>query len=222
MSIRSKLAILATCLVLAGCNRRTAAPERGTRLASVARAARLKGQGTAQFSCPAPQAIILGDLGQATTYAAVALVEPVERVVSPNGGDDIRTWLKFRILEMLRERRQAGMPLANVPAEFTPIAPNEFVTWYCGGTVTINGVQVSEEGPTVPDFQKGHSYLVWLELNRAGYGNFAWRDEGVFTTEGGKVRPISVEGANTQFDRELLQKVGATLPDIRRYLDAHP
>jgi hypothetical protein len=221
MSLRLKLVALALCVALTGCSR-AKAPERGTRLASIARAARLKGQGSAQFSCPTPQAIILGDLGQATTYAAVALVEPVERVVSPNGGDDIRTWFKFRILEMLRDRRQAAMPLANVPAELTPVAPNEFLSWYCGGTITINGVQIVEEGPVVPDFQKGHAYLLWFELNKAGYGGLGWQDEGVFATEGDKVRPISTDGANSQFDRQLLTKVGTTLPDIRRYLAAHP
>jgi len=221
MSNRFQLTALLICLALAGCNR-SKIPERGTRLASLAHAAALKGQRTAGFSCPAPQAIILGDLAQATTYATVALVEPVGRVVSPNGGDDIRTWFKFRILEMLRQRRQAGMPLAGVPAELTPLAPNEFVSWYCGGTATINGVQIIEEGPTVPDFQKGHAYLMWFELNTAGYGGLGWRDEGLFVTDGDKLSPVSVDGANSQFDRELLTKVGTTLPDIRRYLAAHP
>ena len=221
MFTRFQLTALALCLVLAGCNR-SKLPERGTRLATVARTASLKGQSTAQFSCPVPQAIILGDLAQATTYATVALVEPVGRVVSPNGGDDIRTWFKFRIMEMLRERRQAGLPLAGVPAELTPLAPNEFVSWYCGGTATINGVRIVEEGPTLPDFQKGHAYLLWFELNNAGYGAMGWRDEGVFVTDGDKLSPASVDGANSQLDRELIQRVGPSLNSIRKYLAAHP
>src|SRR5215472_16866077 len=104
MFTRPRLIAVVLCLPLAACNRGHA-PERGTRLASIARSARLNGQSTAEFSCPTAQAMSLGDLAQATKYATVALVEPVGQVVSPNGGDDIRTWYKFRILEMLRERR---------------------------------------------------------------------------------------------------------------------
>jgi hypothetical protein len=217
MSIYSKLAAVALCFALVSCNRANV-PERGTRLASLARAARLKGQSTAEFSCPAGQAITLGDLAQATKYASVAIVEPVGHVVSPNGGDDIRTWFKFRIMDMLQERRTAGMPLAGVPSQLTPTAPNEFVTWYCGGTATINGVQITENGAALPNFQPGHAYLVWFELTRAGFGALGWRDEGVFVIDGDTIRPITPDSANTQLDRELLQKVGNTLPAIRSFL----
>lgn len=221
MSKHRKLAGVLLCLALAACNRGNV-PERGTRLASLARSARLKGQSTAEFSCPAAQAMTLGDLAQATRYASVALVEPAGQVVSPNGGDDIRTWFKFRMLEVLRDRRTAGMPLAGVPAELTPLAPNEFVTWYCGGTATINGVQITELGDAPPDFRQGHSYLMWFELTRAGYGAIGWRSEGVFVTDGDRIRPVTAESANSQFDRELLQQVGASMAQIRKYLAAHP
>ena len=221
MSTHSKLAAVVLCLAIAGCNRGNV-PERGTRLASLARNAQLNGQSTAEFSCPTAQAMSLGDLAQATKYATAALVEPVGTVVSPNGGDDVRTWYKFRMLEVLRERRMAGMPLAGVPNELTPVAASEFVTWYCGGTATINGVQITEHGATPPDFQRGHAYLVFLELTRAGYGAIGWRDEGVFVTDGEKIRPVSADGANSMFDRELLQKAGNTLPSIRAYLAKQP
>ena len=221
MSIHWKLAGVVFCVALASCNRANV-PERGTRLASLARSARLNGQSTAEFSCPTAQAMTLGDLKQATKYASVALVEPVGQVVSPNGGDDVRTWIKFRMMEVLRDRRMAGMPLAGVPAELTPLAPNEFVTWYCGGTATINGVQVTEKGPAPPDFQRGHAYLMWFELTRAGSGAIGWRDEGVFVTDGDRIRPVTADSANSQFDRELLQQVGTTLSDIRAYLAKQP
>jgi hypothetical protein len=215
--------VVTACVAVAliGCNRSNV-PERGTRLAALARSARLKGQSTADLPCPSAQVMTLGDLAQATKYATVALVEPVAQVVSPNGGDDVRTWFKFRILEMLRERRTAGMPLAGAPAELTPLAPNEFVTWYCGGTATINGVQITEVGATPADFRRGHAYLMWFELTRAGFGAIGWRDEGVFVTDGDRIRPVTAESANSQFDRELLQKVGNTITDIRKYLAAHP
>ena len=212
---------LCIALTLIGCNRANV-PERGTRLASLARSARLKGQSKAEFSCPPAPAMTLGDLAQATKYASVALVEPVAQAVSPNGGDDVHTWFKFRILEMLRERRVAGMPLAGVPAELTPLAPNEFVTWYCGGTATINGVLVTERGAAPPDFERGHAYLMWFELTRAGYGAIGWRDEGVFVTDGDRIRPVTAESANSQFDRELLQTVGTSLTQVRAYLAKNP
>jgi hypothetical protein len=82
MSIHRKLAGVVLCLALASCNRANV-PERGTRLASLARGARLNGQSTAEFSCPAAQAMTLGDLAQATKYSTVALLEPVAQVVSP-------------------------------------------------------------------------------------------------------------------------------------------
>lgn len=217
--MRLRLAVVLSCLALVSCNRGNA-PERGTRLASLARSARLKGQSAAQFSCPA-QAMSLGDLAQAAKYATVALVEPVGRVVSPNGGDDIRTWFKFRMLEVLRDRRTAGLPLTGVPAELTPVAPSEFVTWYCGGTATINGVQITELGDTPPDFQPGHAYLMWFELARSGYGAIGWRSEGVFVTDGDRIRPVTSDSANSEFDRELLTKVGTTLSAIRAYLASH-
>jgi hypothetical protein len=125
-------------------------------------------------------------------------------------------------MEVLRDRRTAGMPLAGVPNDLMPLAPNEFVTWYCGGTATINGVQVTERGAAPPDFHRGHAYLMWFELTRAGYGAIGWRDEGVFVTDGDRIRPVTADSANSQFDRELLQQVGMTLPDVRRYLAAHP
>jgi hypothetical protein len=220
MSIAAKLGTAVVCLMLVSCNRGNV-PERGTRLATLARAARLNGQSTAQFSCPA-QAMSLGDLAQATKYATVALVEPVGRVVSPNGGDDIRTWFKFRMLEVLRDRRTAGLPLTGVPGELTPVGSSEFVTWYCGGTATINGVQITETGDAPPDFQRGHGYLMWFELTRSGYGAVGWRSEGVFVTDGDRIRPVTPESANSQFDRELLQQVGASLTAIRKYLADHP
>ena len=221
MSTHSKLAAGLLCLALVGCNRGNV-PERGTRLASLARSARLNGQNSVQFSCPTAQSMTLGDLAQATKYATVALVEPVEQVVSPNGGDDIRTWIKFRMMDVLRDRRTAGLPLAAVPNELLPLAPNEFVTWFCGGTATINGVQITESGPALPDFQRGHAYLMWFELTRAGYGAVGWRNEGVFVTDGDKVRPITADSANSQFDREMLQQVGTDVAAVRKYLAAHP
>lgn len=216
-------AAIAACLLLTGCGRdRAAQPERGTRLASLARNARLNGRDTTEFPCPAPQPVSLGDLSQAVKYATVAIVEPAGNTVSPAGGDEIRTWLKFRIMALLHDRRGAGLPLTGVPSELGPMAANEFVTWYCGGTVTINGVRITQTGGPPAEFREGHAYLMWFELSRTGSAAIAWRAEGVFTVDGDALRPITADSANTQFDRDLITHVGTSLAGVKQYLAEHP
>jgi hypothetical protein len=212
----------AACLLLAGCTRdRAAQPERGTRLASLARSARLNGRDAAEFPCPQPQPIALGDLSQAVKYATVAVVEPIGATASPAGGDEIRTWTKFRIMDMLHDRRGAGLPLAGIPSELAPLAANQFVAVDCGGTVTINGVRITQVGAPPGEFHQGHAYLVWFELSRTGSALFAWRGEGVFAVDGDTLRPITADSADTPFDRDLITHVGTSLAALRAYLAAH-
>lgn len=77
-------------------------------------------------------------------------------------GDNMGTWNKFRIIEMLSQApsQPSYGTWPEVPQELLPVRENEFLMYSYGGTVTIDGVEVTQNEASVPPFQQGQRYIL--------------------------------------------------------------
>ena len=77
------------------------------------------------------------------------------------------TWNKFRIIETLSQappQPQLGT-WSHIPEEWLPVGENEFLMHSHGGTVTIDGVEVTQYEASIPPFREGQRYLLVLSLD---------------------------------------------------------
>lgn len=121
-----------------------------------------------------------------------------------NDEDDfITTWYKFRVLDTLsRAKTSYDFSSTKPPPEMLPIQEDEILIPVSGGTVTVDGVDVSwgEPGqPGVRVFDVSQKYLLFLRLDQASKiatidlgstGVFVVGDDDTFTPFNDKNRHI--------------------------------
>jgi len=86
--------------------------------------------------------------------------------------DFVETWYKVRILEALSEQvRQPGVEyladrlrLDLAPAALLPLASDEILVITWGGTIKIEGVQVTQHDADFPGLLFNQTYLLFLTL----------------------------------------------------------
>jgi hypothetical protein len=82
--------------------------------------------------------------------------------------DGATTWYKFKIIDPLSERYanycNTCPDVPEVPEDLSPVNYNEFVLPTSGGTVNVDGVEVTVDSGSEPVFENGKKYLLVLSL----------------------------------------------------------
>jgi len=109
------------------------------------------------------------ELDQLLLKYSVVVAEPTQvigYIFSDGTSEKIDTWYKFKIIA----RYSQAPPVLSyvsweVPSELYPITSDEFVMGRPGGTVTIDGVEITQNDEGVPAFRKSQRYLLLVSLN---------------------------------------------------------
>jgi hypothetical protein len=184
-------------------------------VAAAARKAKENGQKTAEILGPR---IDYGgsqiSFEKAREIYSVVIAEPVEKKSDLVNENKITTWYKFEINEVLSERptyvcSSCPTPASPAQGEFL-LEPNQFIINKVGGTVTIDGVDVTMIDRDLPNFEIGQKYLLFISKNPSGVATFGAGPAGVFQLSkdgtispmGPKETPLS-EGLNRVSGRQL-------------------
>lgn len=135
---------------------------------------------------------------------------------------DIQTWYKFRIVEELSTPTSACTDCGNTaepPVELLPVETNEFLSSKIGGEVAVDGVPITSNDPSFPNFQVGKRYLLLIAFDsKKIVGRLGGGPWGVFALDpGDKIRSVNPE-LKDPFREKLLHQFGNSLPNLKRSL----
>jgi hypothetical protein len=173
------------------------AEDRGS-LKWYARLARAKGQNI--ISKWGPEATYgdgVKDLNDALRYYQMILAVPIEKQSLPYGDRNVITWYKFKIVEKLSHKELKPcdcMPADLVaPQEMFPLSANEILVPRAGGSVMVDGVEVTEDDLQFPQFALSTRYLLFLQTDDSGQiGLLGMGPTGVFVEqEDDRLEPLS-------------------------------
>jgi hypothetical protein len=164
-------------------------PQEYTKDKSIASLAqRAKNQGERRVTAPGKIIDYAGEnmgLDEALQNYSVVIAEPIEsRSYVTDSSDEIRTAYKFRILETLSQRNAVFCntcpALNDVSDKLQPALYNEFLFELSGGTVTVDGVEVTMASSGIPKFEKGERYLMFISFTPGGMARPAAGPSGLF------------------------------------------
>lgn len=156
------------------------------------RVARAKAAGKTEIVISAPHTEYTGssastDLDKALSYYTAVVARPVkmQSYIAENG-EDVVTWLRFKEVEVLSENEKPACPACPVPTppeEFSQVKKDEFVAVKIGGTVAVDGINVTMTDPSFPDFHPGKKYLLFISKYPSGVATLGIGPKGIFTVD---------------------------------------
>jgi hypothetical protein len=154
-------------------------------IASIAR--RAKSQGKTSVSAPGKIIDYPGEnmnLDEALQNYSVIIAEPIEsKSYITDSSDEISTVYKFRIVETLSQRNAVfcnACSVNDVSDKLQPALYNEFLFQLSGGTITVDGVEVTMTSSGIPKFEKGERYLMFISFTPGGMARPAAGISGLF------------------------------------------
>jgi hypothetical protein len=151
-------------------------------------AQRTKKQGKTRVEAPGLIIDYAGEnmgLDEAVQNYSVVIAEPIEsKSYITDSSDEIRTAYKFRVLETLSQRNAVFCntcpALNDVSDKLQPALYNEFLFELSGGTITVDGVEVTMVSSGTPKFEKGERYLMFISFSPGGMAKPAAGISGLF------------------------------------------
>lgn len=190
-------------------------------------AQKARAAGKDQIEVPAPDIEYSGsspttNLDKALSAYSVVLAQPIQEHTFA-GNDEIITWYKFKILESLVKQQ---FPACNgcypvmPPAGLAVQSPDEFVAARIGGTVVIDGVNVSMTSG-FPRLQIGSTYLLFISKYESGGAEIGAGPDGVFAidvTDTDHIRPL--RKSQHPLQRDIEAKQSNSLNQLRKYIQS--
>ncbi len=183
-------------------------------LAESAQLAKARGEKSVVVSGVAtlyPSASAPEELNEALPEYAVFVAEPIQEKSYlsswPHAGGEapselITSWYKFRILDVVSEGRpHKSFAVRQIPEELLPVGKDEVLVPKEGGTVVIDGVEVTQPEESVAPFRRGRKYLLVLSaVPSAGVYELAYGPQSVL--------PLAADGGlDRGQDQHILQRV---------------
>jgi hypothetical protein len=162
-----------------------------------ARLARAKGQNKiSMMARKGEYADGVKDLNEALRYYQMILAVPIEKQSRPFEDAAIRTWYKFKIIEKLSHKLK---PCDCVPAdlvapqEMFPLGADEILIPLGGGSVMVDGIEITQDDVEYPQFALTTRYLLFLRTDESGQiGLLGMGPAGIFVErEDDRLEPVS-------------------------------
>jgi len=184
-----------------------------------------KSEGRSKVRVPTPEIDYLGSDGAITAEEAFsACTVVIAQLVSRRSYDrneDIITWNKFAIDEVLSEAKELPCPAcgpSDPPATLLPLHSGQFVIPKKGGTVNIDGVEIEQTGDGFPEYESNQKYLLLVNLYPNGTATTIGGPVGVFRiVDNDKMIPVR-ESDHTIL-KDFKEKYGSSLERLRKYLN---
>ena len=156
-------------------------------------------------------------LDEAIEYSSVVVAELLEKKSYEQNGNNIITWNRFRIEEVLFEASKLPCPNCvpeKPPQEMLPLQPGEFLLSKSGGKLIIDGVNVEQKESGFPEFLENSKYLLFLALRPTGTAETLGGPVGVFRLNAqGKALPV---GESSHLLRKEFKERFGNSPDRLR------
>lgn len=217
------LGLVASGLLKTGIQRKeTVKWEDKNSLREIAR--RTKEEGKAKVTIPGP---FIDDPGmdmkvdEALRDYSVVVAEVIESKSYAFDSYGIRTWYKFRITEALSERNSTYCPtcpeVPEAPQDLAPINSDEFLLATGGGTVNVDGVEVTVKDRSLPVFESGKKYLLVISLTPSRVALLGAGPAGVFrVSDDEKLEAVNQLGYPIQ--TEISQRFAGKLSELKSHL----
>lgn len=145
-----------------------------------------------------------------SAFTAV-IAEPVKEEVIAQDTGEILTWYKFQIIDQLSDHNPYDCAqCAAPPADFFPIAKDQFAMSKFGGAVTIDGIKLIMVDPTFPQLELHKRYFLFISRNSFGVATIGVGANGVFGVDAsGSMTPLTnnphsiKDDIKNRFDRSL-------------------
>jgi hypothetical protein len=190
-----------------------------------ARQTKAKGENAITLSAPFidyPGNSMSTHIDEAMSAFSTLIVEPIKQEVVATEDGDILTWYKFETIESLSEHNP--YPCAECPTppvDFYPIKDNEFAMATYGGTVTIDGVNLTMVDPTFPQLKLRKRYLLFISRGASGIATIGVGPNGVFEVgPNGSLTPINRNPHSIKDD--ITRRFGKSLSKVREHARCVP
>jgi len=160
-------------------------------------------------------------LDEALAAYQVVIAEAIDERPVFDGESNIMTWYKFKPLEELSQNKtvcSSCSTVARPPSELLPLKEGEFVLPRHGGSINIEGVQVTvQEGGKFPAFERGAKYLLILSADPSGAPTIPLGPNGIFrVTADGTLKPINNQEHPVK--QEMQERFANSIGKLRSHL----
>jgi hypothetical protein len=158
-------------------------------------AAKAKASRKDKIFIPAPVEYLGADSppDELLSQATIVIARPVASYTSAPNDEDVVTWYKFRLVETLTE----GVPCPRCPNrtppnEILPVNTDEFLLPKYGGTLAVDGVEVTKGESDFPPFSEDKNYLLFIVKSPNGTASLLTGPSGVYAVNPeGAAEPVS-------------------------------
>ncbi len=140
--------------------------------------------------------------------------------------EDVMTWYKFKTLDTLSHKGyvycHTCAPIPDVPEEIGPVSHDEFLLPVSGGTVIVDGVELTMENTSIPPFETGKKYLLFVTLTPSKVAVLAAGPSGIFqvnddhSLQSVNTKPSPLQTQIKQRFNFSLSKLKAQVKDLSR------
>ena len=160
------------------------------------------------------------DFATATNLYSLVIAEPVETGSYLANAEEIRTWYKFRLLETLSAKPNVPCgtcpPMPEVPSAALPLGTDEFVVVTSGGTLNIDGVEITLENKDLGSFLKRQKYLLFISFTPSRVAKIGGGPSGVFRINGeGDLEAVS--DSERPIGAEIKRRFGWKLSTLKAH-----
>lgn len=122
------------------------------------------------------------------SHATIVIARPVASYTYAPNDEDVVTWYKFRLIEKLNEEAPCPRcPNRTPPNEILPVNNDEFLLPKYGGTLDVDGVEVTKGESDFPPFPEDKNYLLFIMKSPNGTASLLTGPGGAYA--------VSPEGA---------------------------
>ena len=184
-----------------------------------------KSEGRQKVRIPADLIEYLGGAGtisaeEAFSSFSVVIAHLVSKESYPRS-EDIVTWNKFAIDEVLSEAKQIPCTTCGAsdpPSNLMPLQKGEFLMSKAGGSVALDGVEIEQIEESFPQFETNQQYLLLITLNPAGTAWTMGGPVGVFKVDKHE-RLEPVRPSDHRVHKDFKEKYGNSLEQLSYYLN---
>lgn len=153
-----------------------------------------------------------------STYSLV-VAKPLDEVTSALNDEEIVTWYKFKVIETVSQRPPcSGCPAVEPPESMPPLNEDEFLIAKYGGTLSVDGVNLTTEEAGFPPFSKDKSYLLFILKNPSGGATLWAGPDGAFVLNPDEtVEPLNKNPHPVK--DEIRARHGNSLPRLRQHVN---
>jgi len=97
---------------------------------------------------------------------SLVLAEPIAEIGYLGNSNTINSWYRFRLVDqIIQAPPRASFARRELPRELFPVKNDEFLVPIPGGTVTLDGVEVTQRDQNFPPFEQTKRYVLLVSLD---------------------------------------------------------